>query len=442
MSALSEAIVNALEEFLRVLFGPITGLIERYANDLVRVVVETPHPNAVFGEPTNGVWPGIYEYYWDAIVPLSLLLWGLMIGLVILLESMSYLFSNYHRSKLKKRAVTGLLGILSWWWIAALSLQFVSGLAGFLVPDLSNITLFETLSFGALGVLGLSLTLMIDLALFLILALIYFTRHVVLYLFVLMMPLLLVFWIPGVGPFSLMSGFMKRLAGFYVPFLFMTVPVALLFRLGSIFGQSFGLSMGGLGAWVTALVIPFAALASPIILFWQAGALFFAGNQIAHRTSRRKAASRVQTARGHGQSAVHGGQNFARGLRGEPAQQPNGQSTFGSGQSRAHAAGSRLNATGSNLHDAYSTRGSGGDSPAGAATDQDARTSRVQSQDAHNSGSSPNASASTGNAQRARPALEPPSEHFDTLRNRNQLPAKSSTQRDETDRTTNERKEN
>ncbi|SNZ15337.1 hypothetical protein SAMN06269185_2461 [Natronoarchaeum philippinense] len=436
MGALSEAIVNALEEFLRVLFGPITGLIERYANDLVRVVVETPHPNAVFGAPTNGVWPDLYAYYWDAIVPLSLLLWGLMIGLVILLESMSYLFSNYHRSKLKKRAVTGLLGILSWWWIAALSMQFMSGLAGFLVPDLSTISLFETLSFGALGVLGLSLTLTIDLVLFLLLALIYFTRHVVLYLFVLLTPLLIVFWIPGVGPFSLMSGFMKRLAGFYVPFLFMTVPVALLFRLGAIFGESFGLSMGGLGAWLTALVIPFAALVSPIILFWQAGALFFVGDRIAHRTSRQRATSRVQTAQGHGQTAAHGGQNFARGLRGEPAQTHGGQTTLGSGQSRAHAAGSRLNATGTRLHDAYSNRGGGG-AVAGSSTQQGGSGASQQ-----HSGSPSTGTASTGTDGQSPITIEPSSEQFDTLRNRNQSPDDQSTHRDDTDRGASERREN
>lgn len=226
---LREAITKGLKKFLRQLFSPITGVIERHVNDLLGTLVETPHPNAVFAKPSNGAWPELYEYYWESIVPLALLLWGLMIGVIILLESMSYLFSNYHRSKLKKRAVTGLLGILSWWWLAALSMQLLSGLTEFLVPDLSGISLFETLSFGAIGVLGIAVSLSIDLVLFVLLALIYFTRILVLYLFVLLMPLLIALWVPGVGPFSLASQFMKRMAGFYVPFLFMTVPVAFYF---------------------------------------------------------------------------------------------------------------------------------------------------------------------------------------------------------------------
>jgi len=356
---LKDAIIDGLEQFLRQLFSPITGVIERYANDLIRTLVETPHPDVVFAKPSNDPWPELHEYYWGSIIPLALLLWGLMIGVVILLESMSYLFSNYHRTKLKKRAVTGLLGILSWWWLAALSMQLMSGLTGFLVPDLSEISLFETLSFAAIGVLGIAMSLSIDLVLFVLLALIYFTRILVLYLFVLLMPLLIALWVPGVGPFSLASQFMKRMAGFYVPFLFMTVPVALLFRLGEILGSSVSLSMGGLGTWLTALVIPFAAILSPIVLFWQAGALFFVGDRMAHRTSRNRATSRVQSAKHHGSAATRGGKNFARGVRGDPAQTAGGQTVFGSGQSRSHAAGSRLNSMGTRLHGAYNSRRSG-----------------------------------------------------------------------------------
>ncbi|MFB6298973.1 MAG: hypothetical protein ABEH65_01795, partial [Halobacteriales archaeon] len=298
---------------------------------------------------TNGGWPTIYDYYWDTLIPVTLFLWAVMIGLVIFFESTSHLFSGYHRSKLKKRAFSGLLGILSWWWIAAISLRFMNALTGFLVPNLADISLFETLSFSTMGVLGLVVSLSIDLILFILIAVLYFTRQVVLYLFVLLMPLLIVFWVPGVGPFALASRFMKKLAGFYVPFLFMTVPVALLFRLGDLLGTSFGLSMGGIGAWLIALVIPLVAVVSPLILFWQAGALFFIADRAARHTSRQRVRSRIATARTSGQTAAHGGRNFARGVRGERATTRDGQFVFDSGRSRAHAAGSRLNAGGSTL---------------------------------------------------------------------------------------------
>jgi len=348
-------IVNSAEEIIRFLVNPISRFIRRHGDELLELIVQTPNPDSVFNRPSNGGWPAIYEFYWETMVPLSLLLWGIMIGLIILLESTSYLFSNYHRTKLKKRAFSGLLGILSWWWIASLSLRFIDGLSGFLVPSLSNISLFDTLSFGALGVLGLALTLTVDLTLFLILALVYMIRQVVLYLFVLMMPLLIVFWVPGVGPFSLASQFMKRLAGFYVPFLFMTVPVALLLRLGQLLGSSVTLSIGGAGQWLLAILTPLVAVISPFILFWQAGALFFMADSASRHASRDTGKARVETARSAGATTKTGTQNLNRGLQGKPAVKSDGQAVLGSGDSKAHAAGTRLNSTATSLKSRFST---------------------------------------------------------------------------------------
>ncbi|MFC6723437.1 hypothetical protein ACFQE1_03325 [Halobium palmae] len=349
---MSEIIVDALEEFLRLLFSPITDLVQTFADDLVKMVVTTPHPDAVFTAPTNGPWPGLYEYYWSAIVPLSLSLFGLSIGLVIFLESTSHLFSNFHRSKLKKRSFAGLLGILSWWWVGALALRFTDALTGFLVPNLSDVSLFQTLSFTSIGVLGVAISLSADFVLFVLIALIYFTRQVALYAFMLTMPLVIAVWIPGVGPFGLVAAFAKRMAGFFIPFLFMTVPVAILFRLGEILGAAFDLSMKGFGAWLTALVIPFVAVASPFILFWQAGALFFMADRMSNHVSKRRARTRITHLENTGQTTAHGGRNFARGARGRPAIRRDGQYLLGDQSTRAHAAGARLHVTGRGISQA------------------------------------------------------------------------------------------
>jgi len=347
--ALGDVIVWAITEALKILFSPLEGIIQNHANDVLTVIVGTPHPNSVFSEPTNGSWPGIYTYFWDTIVPLTLLLWALAVGIVIFLESTSYLFSSYHRTKLKRRAFAGLLGILAWWWMDALARQLIHELTLFLAPNLSDITLFETLSFGAVGSITAIASLSVDLFLLGLVLLIYFVREVVLYLFTLLVPILIAFWIPGVGPFRLVSEFTKRLAGFYVPFLFMTVPVALLFRLGEILGNSFGFSVEGLGAWLVALIIPIVAVVSPFVLFWQAGSIFFMAQSASHHSSRRRAHGRITGAQERGQTATHGGRNFVRGVRGQQAVNADGQAVFNSGNSRAHAAGSRLNTTGSRL---------------------------------------------------------------------------------------------
>lgn len=372
--ALGDVIVNALRELLKLLFSPIERFIELHAGTLLNIIVGTPHPNAVFAAPSNDSWPNIYAYYWDFIIPLALFLFGLAVALVIFLESTSYMFSNYHRSKLKKRAFTGLLGILAWWWIAALSLQFVNGLTGYLVPTLTDITLFQTTSFGAIGVLGVVIALATDFALFVLIALIYFIRQLVLYLFVLLMPILIVLWIPGVGPFAMVSRFARQLAGFYVPFLFMTVPVAILFRLGEILGSNAEVSMDGLAAWLTALVIPILAILAPIALIWQAGAIFFVADRASHRVSSERARRRIDTAQTATATTAHGGRNFARGAVGRPAIERESRSTLQDGSSRAHTAGSWLNSAGNRARNVG--RGGGNEATGGTAERTQRESSR------------------------------------------------------------------
>lgn len=363
MSSFWDAFVDAIEEFLRLLFAPVESFVETFGNELIQLVVGTPAPNTVFTAPTNGPWPAIYDYYWSAIIPLSLALYGLMLAVVIFLESTSYLFGSYHRSKLKKRALSGLLGILSWWWLSALSLRFVDALTGFIVPDLSEIALFETASFAILGVLGVMVAQGVNLTLFLLLALVYTIRQLGIYLFVLLMPLLIVFWIPGVGPFTLVSRFMQRIAGFYTPLLFMTLPVALLLRIGELLGDSFSLSLGGVGAWLLALLIPVAALFAPLVMFWQAGALFFFADRASRHVSPGRAKQRVSRLREGSATATHGGRNFGRGALGKPAVNRDNQQLLDASRSRAHSVGSRVSQARTRLQSAFADRRSTGSVP-------------------------------------------------------------------------------
>ena len=314
-SDITDAVVEALKSFLRSLFSPIEDLIQSHANNLLRLLVGTPHPETVLGTPQSLPWTTLYEFYWSTIVPLTLLLFGLAVGLIILLETTSHLFSGYHRTNLKRRGFSGLLGVLSWWWLATLSLQVTDQLVTLLVPDLTSVSLFQTLSFTGIGLLGLIASLSIDAILFGLLALIYLGRRLLLYGFAIGMPLLIVAWIPGVGPFAAVSRFAKRLAGFYVPFLLMPVPVALLLRLAALLGEAATLSMGGLGAWLAALVIPFVGIVSPLILVWQAGDLLNAGETVARRTSRDTFQARSERGRELGHSVQQRGAGALRTLR-------------------------------------------------------------------------------------------------------------------------------
>ncbi|MFB6201326.1 MAG: hypothetical protein ABEI98_04875 [Halorhabdus sp.] len=312
---IAEALISALKELLRSLFSPIESIIETHANSLLRLIVGTPHPETVFDAPHVLPWTTLYQYYWATIVPLTLLLFGLSVSLIILLETTSHLFSGYHRRNLKRRGFAGLLGILSWWWVAALSLQVTDELVVVLLPDLSSVSLFQTLSFSGMGLLGLLATLSVDFVLFGLLAVLYLGRRLVLFGFTLGMPLLIVAWIPGVGPFSFVSRFAKRLAGFFVPFLLMPVPVALLLRLAGLLGDAATLSMGGIGTWLTALVLPFVAVVTPFVLIWQAGALLFVTERLSRRASRGRMRARLERGQSIGTRMERDGRRALSNLR-------------------------------------------------------------------------------------------------------------------------------
>lgn len=306
--AIADAVVSALKTLLHELVTPIQGFIGDTIGGLVRLLVFTPHPTVVFQAPRTAPWTEIYAYYWGQLMPVALTLWGGAVGLVILLESTSHLFSSYHRARLKRRAMAGLLGILSWWWIAVLSLQLVDGIAQLLAPSLETVSLFQTLSFGAVGLLGVVLSLAMDLFLFGVLGLIYLVRQLALFVYVLLMPLVIIAWIPGVGPLRLVSRFATGVARFYVPFLVMPIPIAGLFRLGGLLGQAVTLSLGGLGRWLLAIVIPVLAAVTPVVLLWQTGSVGYAAERLSRRFSARRMRSRgerLQTARDRSAALGH-----------------------------------------------------------------------------------------------------------------------------------------
>jgi hypothetical protein len=202
---------------------------------------------------------------------------------------------------------------------------------------------------------------MADVAIILLVVLVYLVRQYVLYTFVLMMPILIVFWIPGLGPFSLVSRFMKKLAGFYVPFLFMTVPVAIVFRIGHILGTSVDtLNMGEIGMWISAIIIPFLALIFPLIMFWQAGSLFFIGSRVSHHMSAQRAKNRAIRTK----SAVDRGRNGGRTLANRATTRIDTDYSVrdraSATASRARDAGESVKRTGSRLKDAFD-EGSGSD---------------------------------------------------------------------------------
>ncbi len=96
------------------------GFVGDNIGALIDLIVTTPRPDAVFSQPPTVAGRRFHILLGvDGLSNWKLVWWALSLGVIILLESTSHLFSGYHRTKLKKRAFAGLLGILSWWWMAA-----------------------------------------------------------------------------------------------------------------------------------------------------------------------------------------------------------------------------------------------------------------------------------------------------------------------------------
>lgn len=351
-SSLIDVIVGALKGFVQVVADAFNEVIDQI-NNAIGTLVDTPYPDSIFDRPTNGPWPGIYDFYWQTMVPLSLLVWVLSVGIVILLEAMGHLFSGYHRAKLKRRSFIGLLGVLSWWWLAALSLRFMSGLTEVIMPTIGD-SLFEVVSATAMGVILYLVMTAIEFSLVLLLGLIYLGRHFVLYGFVLLMPLLIAMWVPGLGPFRPVAGLSAKLGKFYVPFLIMTIPAAILFRVGELLGHSFGADLPSLFAWIGGLLVPFLAVLAPLVLFWQAGLLFVIGSRVSRHMSAERAANRT---RKHVEVTRQGGRNTVRGLRDNAPVRADGQILLDGGESRAYRAGRELRRTGVRTGAAVRTTG-------------------------------------------------------------------------------------
>ena len=135
-------------------------------------------------------------------------------------------------------------------------------------------------------------------------------------------------------------------------------------------------------------MIPLLAVASPFILFWQAGALFFIADRAARHVSAQKARGRLSRGQERLRTARQGGKNLIRGVRDEPAVKSDGQYVLNSGDSRAHASGQRLNTTGSRLREAITEEGgSSGDGDSGGGSGGSTANS--------NSNSSPGGGASS-----------------------------------------------
>lgn len=294
-----EDIIETLTEWFE------QGLVEGY-DAISEELFGTPVPDTgddfVFGTPQNSPWQELYtSLVGGEIVLLSLLL------LVVIVQARHTIRifdfgSVVEARKARQTAWTGAFLIVTWYWLAVLSLYLVNGFTVALVPEI------DTLVQGIIDLLTVSVSNPL-LALFLasiggasmwMLQALFFIREIFLYIFVYAMPLAIAV---AYGRLPILSSIAKRIAIKFVPLAVMPLPVAILFRgYDLLFGAGAESSVAPDSAFLSYLVgasLPVFAL----VLVWK---LFTYSNPLAAKVVGGTATSAVKLGTALGVAKVAG----------------------------------------------------------------------------------------------------------------------------------------
>jgi len=274
--AFVDGLVQAAREILSQgsdeLHESVQGMIEL----AVIVTVRTPHPEPrdgfFFGEPTNEPWISLYGYYTDAVLPVTVLLIALGIAMILFTGIFGRFLTGYERSRAKRRLVVAFLFVLAWWGIGAFVLRFVDALAVGIAPEPSTVasTFQDTMTLEGHGTTTTAALTLLETLVMLFLVVWFFVRWLGIYALMLATPIGVAFWVVDVGPFAYLSKLIEELLIKFIPLAFVTVPAAVVFRVGQILFGNFDPAAefgSGAGPFLFALGFPLLILVVSYYLF-------------------------------------------------------------------------------------------------------------------------------------------------------------------------------
>jgi type IV secretion system protein TrbL len=241
-----------------------SGLEEGY-RELGQLLFGTPVPGSsiedIFAPPSGAQWSVLYDtLIGGEIMQVSLLLLVVSFYLHQLVRIVDV--TGAYRARAAQRSIwTGGLLIVTWYWLAALACYLVNGLTVALLPRLASIgdiLVGFTQVTVTNWILALSLALIGGVAMWALEALL-IIRYVLLYVYLLGMPLLLAVGFSGVPVLSTLA---RGLARRFVPLLVLPLPLALLFKAFDLFVQAD--AFGDL-LFVSAYVQTLVAVALPVL---------------------------------------------------------------------------------------------------------------------------------------------------------------------------------
>jgi hypothetical protein len=274
--AFVDGIVQAVREALSQGSNGLHASMQDMLDLVVTVTVRTPHPTPsdgfLFGEPTNEPWVSLYGYYTEAVLPVTVLVIALAVAMILFTGIFGTFLTGYERSRAKRRLVVAFLFVLAWWGIGAFVLRFVDALAVAIAPEPSTVasTFRDTMTLNGHGTTTTAALTLLESLVMLLLVVWFFVRWLGIYALMLATPIGVAFWVVDVGPFAYLSNLIESLLTKFVPLAFVTVPAAIVFRVGELLFGNFDPAAefgAGAGPFLFALGFPLLVLVVAYYMF-------------------------------------------------------------------------------------------------------------------------------------------------------------------------------
>lgn len=276
-------------EMMNSTVGWILTMIANFVGGIVAwiidMVVGTPVPTkggdpAIIQRPDNQPWQTMYDSWLKVAVPIGLLEWALMIlGILFSQVYISDPSSELKRRELKHRSWKVLLGVLGSWAIGATILHLVNGITHAVAPTADDVS--ATLGvFGNTQAVALAMVLiwLFGASIFLFIALLLLARVAVVFTMMWALPVVIPLAAIDVGPIAPLAKPARGIIDMFIPFAFLTLPIALVLKVGYLVVNGLNQSplvAGGLnffqvngmivlGFWIVAAL-------SPLFVFHKAG---------------------------------------------------------------------------------------------------------------------------------------------------------------------------
>ncbi|ELZ17535.1 hypothetical protein [Natrinema limicola] len=350
MAWLRQEVKGAIEDVVEDMTEMLLGLMNTIYEGILSPIVGVPAPTSdsgymVIGTPDNEPWASIYQdVYLKYVMPLTIMILIVAFAFIGLRAGS---ISEYRRKRLLRRLGLVFMATFVWFPLVSIPLQFIDAV-GMTIAPIDNMTAnFEGLIKGALGGIFAILAMVVLSNVALVVAgFIVAFREIGILVLTPVMPLLGVLWALEIWPFTPASNMARRVAGIYPGLVLAGLPAAVLFRIG--WAIDLNTTFEGIySVFVGLALIPAAIIAMVMTVYWSSPAMRTIAQKGATATNPAAAKYGAAKAKRTSGKAVRGARNVHRGYAENQigSVTKSGQTTLGTGDSRAYKLGSSARST-------------------------------------------------------------------------------------------------